>query len=167
MGSNPISSDFILRDFFLWGCSLVGRALALHARGHRFDSGRLQCILRCIKNKNNKMKIEIRLKSYEMSLLQRSKVFIENIFSIIENKDILNKKSVYFCPRETLFTILRSPHVHKKALDQYKLMKYKGFHSIIINNEKKAYEFINYLSKISFIGVQIHIQCTKQTSIKI
>ena len=122
------------------------------------------------------MKIEIRLKSFEMSLLQRSKQHLEILISLFDNaiemksnekssemnviKDMKKeKKHIYLPSRTSLFTVLRSPHVHKKARDQYHLKRYKGFHSIVFRHEKMAYEFIHALSKIHFIGVQIHIQC--------
>jgi len=72
---------------------------------------------------------------------------------------------MFFPKKKTSFTILRSPHVHKKARDQYHIEKSKGLFVFWFSNEnlEDSFLFLKYLTQIHFIGVQIHIKINNQT----
>jgi len=130
------------------------------------------------------MKLEIRLKSFESTLLQRALVQIQGV---AKEHDMHVCSSCVFPVSTQLFTVLRSPHVHKKSREQFKLQKHKALCTLISSNSDLARvsdqavfdpllyvnnvrAFFAYIKTMRFIGVQIHITlitCTYLRPIKV
>jgi ribosomal protein S10 len=91
-------------------------------------------------------------------MLMKKKIFLD-----LKKKNDYCK--IFFPKKKTSFTILRSPHVHKKARDQYHIKTNKGLFLFSFPKEKQeeSFLFLKYLTQISFIGVQIHIKMNNVT----
>ena len=73
-------------------------------------------------------RIRIRLKAYDFRLLDKS------VAEIVKNTKNTGAKIVGPVPlptERTLYTILRSPHVNKKAQDQFQMLVHKRMIDII------------------------------------
>jgi small subunit ribosomal protein S10 len=73
-------------------------------------------------------KIRIRLKAYDYRLLDKS------VAEIVKNTRDTGAKIVGPIPlptERTLYTILRSPHVNRKARDQYEMLVHKRMIDIV------------------------------------
>lgn len=69
---------------------------------------------------------------------------------------------IYLPKKESLFTVLRSPHVNKKSRNQFKLIIYKRLLIIKLNkniniNKAEIKLFLNYLKHIGG-SIQIQIE---------
>ena len=77
---------------------------------------------------NNENKIRIRLKAYDYRLLDKS------VAEIIKNTKNTGAKIVGPIPLPTersLYTVLKSPHVNKKAQEQFEMLVHKRLIDII------------------------------------
>ena len=77
---------------------------------------------------NNENKIRIRLKAYDFRLLDKS------VAEIIKNTKNTGAKIVGPIPLPTersLYTVLKSPHVNKKAQEQFEMLVHKRLIDII------------------------------------
>jgi len=78
--------------------------------------------------KNNDSKIRIRLKAYDYRLLDKS------VAEIVKNTKNTGAKIVGPIPLPTersLYTVLKSPHVNKKAQEQFEMLVHKRLIDII------------------------------------
>jgi small subunit ribosomal protein S10 len=91
------------------------------------------------------IQMQIHLKSYQLKFLQKALAIIEqkllSTFHIHVQKTYKRK-----------YTVLRSPHVHKKSREQFFLTEYHLIFSIDSND---PFFLISILKTISFYGVQI------------
>jgi len=81
-----------------------------------------------VSNPEIESRIRIRLKAYDFRLLDKS------VAEIIKNTRNTGAKIVGPIPlptERTLYTILRSPHVNKKAQDQFQMLVHKRMIDII------------------------------------
>ncbi|MDP8202933.1 MAG: 30S ribosomal protein S10 [Candidatus Tenebribacter mawsonii] len=77
---------------------------------------------------NNENKIRIRLKAYDYRLLDKS------VAEIIKNTKNTGAKIVGPIPLPTersLYTVLKSPHVNKKAQEQFEMLVHKRLIDIV------------------------------------
>ncbi|MEA2097035.1 MAG: 30S ribosomal protein S10 [Candidatus Cloacimonadota bacterium] len=77
---------------------------------------------------NNENKIRIRLKAYDYRLLDKS------VAEIVKNTKNTGAKIVGPIPLPTersLYTVLKSPHVNKKAQEQFEMLVHKRLIDII------------------------------------
>lgn len=93
------------------------------------------------------IQMQIHLKSYQLKFLQKA-------LAIIEQKLLSTFKSQIHVQKtyKRKYTVLRSPHVHKKSREQFFLTEYHLIFSIDSND---PYFLISILKTISFYGVQI------------
>ncbi len=109
------------------------------------------------------MKLEIRLKSFESKLLLGALKEIDELSNNhVEN---IEKSCFVFPTRRKDFTVLRSPHVHKKSREQFHLEKHKALYVLhfVENDEAIINKWISYLKTIKLLGVQIHITLINNT----
>ena len=78
-------------------------------------------------------KIRIKLKSYDHSLVDKSS---EKIVKAVKATGAIVVGPIPLPTKKEKFTVLKSPHVNKKARDQYQLCTYKRLVDIYSNSSK-------------------------------
>jgi len=80
------------------------------------------------KKKNNDVKIRIKLKAYDFRLLDKS------VAEIVKNTKNTGARIVGPIPlptERTLYTVIKSPHVNKKAQEQFEMLVHKRLIDIV------------------------------------
>jgi small subunit ribosomal protein S10 len=99
-----------------------------------------------------KQKIRIKLKSYDHSLVDKSS---EKIVKAVKATGAVVVGPIPLPTKKEKFTVLKSPHVNKKARDQYQLCTYKRLVDIYSNSSKT----VDALMKIELpSGVDVEIK---------
>ena len=97
-------------------------------------------------------KIRIKLKSYDHSLVDKS---TEKIVKAVKATGAVVVGPIPLPTKKEKFTVLKSPHVNKKARDQYQLCTYKRLVDIYSNSSKT----VDALMKIELpSGVDVEIK---------
>lgn len=97
-------------------------------------------------------KIRIKLKSFDHSLVDRS---AERIVKAVKSTGAIISGPIPLPTRKEIFTVLRSPHVNKKAREQFQLCTYKRL--IDIHSAKPA--TVDALMKLELpSGVDVEIK---------
>ncbi|MDN3205399.1 30S ribosomal protein S10 [Echinicola jeungdonensis] len=97
-------------------------------------------------------KIRIKLKSYDHSLVDKSS---EKIVKAVKSTGAVVVGPIPLPTKKEKFTVLKSPHVNKKARDQYQLCTYKRLVDIYSNSSKT----VDALMKIELpSGVDVEIK---------
>jgi small subunit ribosomal protein S10 len=97
-------------------------------------------------------KIRIKLKSYDHSLVDKSS---EKIVKAVKATGAVVVGPIPLPTKKERFTVLKSPHVNKKARDQYQLCTYKRLVDIYSNSSKT----VDALMKIELpSGVDVEIK---------
>ena len=97
-------------------------------------------------------KIRIKLKSYDHSLVDKSS---EKIVKAVTATGAVVVGPIPLPTKKEKFTVLKSPHVNKKARDQYQLCTYKRLVDIYSNSSKT----VDALMKIELpSGVDVEIK---------
>ena len=97
-------------------------------------------------------KIRIKLKSYDHSLVDKSS---EKIVKAVKATGAIVVGPSPLPTKKEKFTVLKSPHVNKKARDQYQLCTYKRLVDIYSNSSKT----VDALMKIELpSGVDVEIK---------
>jgi small subunit ribosomal protein S10 len=97
-------------------------------------------------------KIRIKLKSYDHSLVDKSS---ETIVKAVKATGAVVVGPIPLPTKKEKFTVLKSPHVNKKARDQYQLCTYKRLVDIYSNSSKT----VDALMKIELpSGVDVEIK---------
>jgi small subunit ribosomal protein S10 len=97
-------------------------------------------------------KIRIKLKSYDHSLVDKSS---EKIVKAVKSTGAIVVGPIPLPTKKEKFTVLSSPHVNKKARDQYQLCTYKRLVDIYSNSSKT----VDALMKIELpSGVDVEIK---------
>ncbi len=97
-------------------------------------------------------KIRIKLKSYDHNLVDKS---AEKIVKTVRNAGAVVSGPIPLPTKRKVFTILRSPHVNKKANDQFQLTTYKRLMDIYSSTSKT----IDALMKLELpSGVDVEIK---------
>jgi len=97
-------------------------------------------------------KIRIKLKSYDHSLVVKSS---EKIVKAVKATGAVVVGPIPLPTKKEKFTVLKSPHVNKKARDQYQLCTYKRLVDIYSNSSKT----VDALMKIELpSGVDVEIK---------
>ena len=123
--------------------------LALHVSGYRFKSDYFQ-----MENKQNpKTGCQIILKSYHFDFLKSNIQILQQI--------IPNLKIVRLPTKIKKWTVIRSPHVHKKSREQFEIRTYS---TILIL--EAGYDFqVAQLQSLLCTGVQMQIRYNSNSSI--
>jgi small subunit ribosomal protein S10 len=98
-------------------------------------------------------KIRIKLKSYDHNLVDKS---AEKIVKAVKSTGAIVSGPIPLPTRKEIFTVLRSPHVNKKAREQFQLCTYKRLIDIY-SNSPKTVEALMKLELPSGVDVQIKV----------
>ena len=97
-------------------------------------------------------KIRIKLKSYDHMLVDKS---AEKIVKTVKSTGAVVTGPIPLPTHKKLFTVLRSPHVNKKAREQFEVMSYKRLIDIYSSSSKT----IDALMKLDLpAGVDVEIK---------
>jgi len=97
-------------------------------------------------------RIRIKLKSYDHNLVDKSS---EKIVKTVRNSGAVVTGPIPLPTERKVFTVLRSPHVNKKARDQFELHTYKRLMDIYSSTSKT----IDALMKLELpSGVEVEIK---------
>ena len=100
-----------------------------------------------------KQKIRIRLKSYEISLLNES---CEKIIDTASRTDSLTMGPIPLPTRRKIYCVLRSPHVNKDAREHFEIRTHKRIIDVYAPSEKT----MENLKKLDLsAGVDVEIKC--------
>lgn len=108
--------------------------------------------------------IQIHLKSHRADLLKKALKTIQILFKNFSEykKKTDQTKFVFHQQNKTkkLFTVIRSPHVHKKSREQFHLTEFHSFSSI---HDDNLAPFLYLIENCSLYGVQIKISYNHKT----
>lgn len=105
-------------------------------------------------SKKNKMsqRIRIKLKSYDYNLVDKS---AEKIVKTVKATNAVVSGPIPLPTEKKVFTVLRSPHVNKKAREQFQLCSYKRLLDIYSSTSKT----VDALMKLELpSGVEVEIK---------
>ena len=98
-------------------------------------------------------KIRIKLKSFDHNLLDKS---AEKIVKAVKQTGVVVSGPIPLPTRKKVFTVLRSPHVNKKAREQFQVCSYKRLIDIS-NSSTKTVDALMKLELPSGVDVEIKI----------
>ena len=97
-------------------------------------------------------KIRIKLRSYDHNLVDKS---AEKIVKTVTSTGAVVSGPIPLPTHKRIFTVLRSPHVNKKAREQFQLCSYKRLMDIYSSNSKT----VDALMKLELpSGVDVEIK---------
>lgn len=100
-------------------------------------------------------KIRIKLKSYDHNLVDKS---AEKIVKTVKTTGAVVSGPVPLPTHKRIYTVLRSPHVNKKAREQFELNSYKRLLDIYSNsNAAKTIDALMKLELPSGVNVEIKV----------
>ena len=98
-------------------------------------------------------KIRIKLKSYDHNLVDKS---AEKILKTVRSTGAVVTGPIPLPTRRKVFTVLKSPHVNKKARDQYEISTYKRLLDIY-SSTSKTVDALMKLELPSGVDVEIKV----------
>ena len=98
-------------------------------------------------------KIRIKLKSYDFNLVDRS---AEKIVKTVKSTGAVVSGPIPLPTHKKIFTVLRSPHVNKKAREQFQLCAYKRLIDIY-GSSSKTVDSLMKLELPSGVDVEIKV----------
>lgn len=107
-----------------------------------------------------KYRIEVSLKSFEHDLLVRA---TDQIQHLIGRSRLEPAKIFYFPTHFQKFTVLRSPHIDKKARDQFEIRRFKNILSFDIDSSLESRSFLENLKNIHCTGTQVKIRISSMS----
>ena len=96
-------------------------------------------------------KIRIKLKSYDFNLVDKS---AEKIVKTVKSTGAMVSGPIPLPTHKRIYTVLRSPHVNKKAREQFQLCSYKRLLDIY-NSSAKTVDALMKLELPSGVEVEI------------
>ncbi|MBL4658610.1 MAG: 30S ribosomal protein S10 [Flavobacteriales bacterium] len=98
-------------------------------------------------------KIRIKLKSYDYNLVDKS---AEKIVKTVKSTGAIISGPIPLPTNKKIFTVLSSPHVNKKARDQYQVCAYKRLMDIY-SSTPKTVDALMKLELPSGVDVEIKV----------
>lgn len=98
-------------------------------------------------------KIRIKLKSYDYNLVDKS---AEKIVKTVKSTGAVISGPIPLPTDRRIFTVLKSPHVNKRARDQFQLCSYKRLMDIY-NSTPKTVDALMKLELPSGVEVEIKV----------
>ena len=98
-------------------------------------------------------RIRIKLKSYDFNLVDKSS---EKIVKTVRSTGAVVTGPIPLPTKKKIFTVLRSPHVNKKARDQFQLCTYKRLLDIY-SSTSKTVDALMKLELPSGVDVEIKV----------
>ena len=100
-------------------------------------------------------KIRIKLKSYDHNLVDKS---AEKIVKTVKATGAVVSGPIPLPTHKRIYTVLKSPHVNKKAREQFELSSYKRLLDIYSNsNASKTIDALMKLELPSGVNVEIKV----------
>lgn len=97
-------------------------------------------------------RIRIKLKSYDFNLVDKS---AEKIVKTVKSTGAIVNGPIPLPTHKRIFTVLKAPHVNKKARDQFQLCSYKRLLDIYSSSSKT----VDALMKLELpSGVEVEIK---------
>ena len=98
-------------------------------------------------------KIRIKLRSYDHNLVDKS---AEKIVKTVKSTGAVVSGPIPLPTHKRIFTVLRSPHVNKKASEQFQLCSYKRLMDIY-SSSSKTIDALMKLELPSSVDVEIKV----------
>ena len=98
-------------------------------------------------------KVRIKLKSFDHTLVDQS---AEKIVKTVKNSGAIISGPIPLPTQKKIFTVLKSPHVNKKAREQFKLCSYKRLMDIY-SSSAKTVDALMKLELPSGVDVEIKV----------
>jgi small subunit ribosomal protein S10 len=98
-------------------------------------------------------KIRIKLKSYDFNLVDKS---AEKIVKTVKSTGAIVSGPIPLPTHQRIYTVLRSPHVNKKAREQFQLSSYKRLIDIY-SSSSKTVDALMKLELPSGVDVEIKV----------
>ena len=98
-------------------------------------------------------RIRIKLKSYDHNLVDKS---AEKIVKTVKTTGAVVSGSIPLPTQKQIYTVLRSPHVNKKAREQFQLSSYKRLMDIY-SSSSKTIDALMGLELPSGVDVEIKV----------
>jgi small subunit ribosomal protein S10 len=98
-------------------------------------------------------KIRIKLKSYDHNLVDKS---AEKIVKTVKSTGAVVSGPIPLPTHKRIYTVLKSPHVHKKAREQFELCAYKRLMDIY-SSSSKTVDALMKLELPSGVDVEIKV----------
>jgi len=98
-------------------------------------------------------KIRIKLKSYDHNLVDKS---AEKIVKTVKSTGAVVSGPIPLPTHKRIYTVLKSPHVNKKALEQFELCSYKRLLDIY-SSSSKTVDALMKLELPSGVDVEIKV----------
>ena len=98
-------------------------------------------------------KIRIKLKSYDHSLVDKS---CERIVRAVKTTGAIVSGPIPLPTKKSIYTVLKSPHVNKKAREQFQLCTYKRMVDIY-STSTKTVDALMKLDLAAGVEVQINL----------
>jgi len=98
-------------------------------------------------------KIRIKLKSYDYNLVDKS---AEKIVKTVKSTGAIISGPIPLPTNKKIFTVLKSPHVNKKARDQFQVSSYKRLMDIY-SSTPKTVDALMKLELPSGVDVEIKV----------
>ena len=98
-------------------------------------------------------KIRIKLKSFDYNLVDKS---AEKIFKTVKSTGAIVSGPIPLPTQKKIYTVLRSPHVNKKAREQFQLCSYKRILDIY-SSTAKTVDALMKLELPSGVDVEIKV----------
>jgi len=98
-------------------------------------------------------KIRIKLKSYDFNLVDKS---AEKIVKTVKSTGAVVSGPIPLPTHKKIYTVLKSPHVNKKAREQYQLSSYKRLLDIY-SSTSKTVDALMKLELPSGVDVEIKV----------
>jgi len=111
-----------------------------------------------MKNKNfsTNIKVFIKVKSYSSIYLNRFLLITQEIIKTLNSAVI---KPVFLPKKIERFTVLKSPHIYKKAREQFEYITYKRIFSFTIVNTPETQKFLYRLFMVlSYFAQGLNLQ---------
>ena len=98
-------------------------------------------------------RVRIKLKSFDHTLMDQS---AEKIVKTVKNSGAIISGPIPLPTHKKIFTVLKSPHVNKKAREQFKLCSYKRLMDIY-SSSAKTVDALMKLELPSGVDVEIKV----------
>jgi len=108
--------------------------------------------------KEHTVNLEIRLKSFESTLLARG---VPQVVALARIFGMVCTARAGLPTRSRHMTVLRSPHVHKKSREQFVLRTYKMV--LVFGSQGDHHGFLAALKTLRVLGVQLHMTLVQRS----
>ena len=125
-------------------------------------------------------KLEILIKSFQYQLVNKATKQILEILDLViqnnnqQNLDSCNKKIFQFPKSIKKYTVIRSPHIDKKARDQFQIQEFKNLIQLKFKSQPESiyqlepnsffcFSILENIKNTKFLGIQMQIKIESKT----